>query len=160
MKSSKSASNVNKRPSSANQIQTKKVKTLISPFLEEEKFIQSNYPCKHRAKPVDNLIIPVNNDEKRYRIGINGPLIVTHKDLPEKIQLKQHPKPSKGLFNQRTPKYTFFQDHKDCWETQFYWVDLKHPKILRHYSPERKCFIKHNVINHYIHKHNTHNKQL
>ena len=154
MKSSKSASNVNKRPVSANQIQTKKVKTLISPFLEEEKFIQSNYPCKHKAKPVDKFIIPVNNDETRYRVGINGPLIVTHKDLPEKIQLKKRHTQTKGLFKQRTPKYTFFQDHKDCWETQFYWVDLKHPKILRHYSPERKCFIKQQVINRYIHNNN------
>lgn len=158
MKSSKSASNVNRRPSSANQIQTKKVKTLISPFLEQDKFIQSNYPCKHRPKPVDKFVISVSKDETRYRAGINGPLIVTHKDLPEKIQLKKRDVSKGGLFNQRTPKYTFFQDHKDCWETQFYWVDLKHPKILRHYSPERKCFVKQQVVNRYIH--NTSNNKI
>lgn len=151
MKSSKSAVIIRKRPSSSTKIPTKKVKTLISPFTEKEKFIQSHHQCKHKPKPVDYFAIPANNDEKRFRVGVTGPLIVIHKELPEKVQVRKKPISKVGLFNYHIPKYTFFQDHKDCWETQFYWADLKHPKILRHYSPERKCFISHKDINRYLH---------
>lgn len=99
-------------------------KTLYSRFQSPEKktFI-SMFNCKKKLQEEIK-------EKDVIKIQSYGILIRTHKENREKVVIKkQKPK----SFN-----YDFFEKHKNCSETEYYWKDLLHPKILKHYSKEKK----------------------
>jgi hypothetical protein len=105
-------------------------KCLQSNFIPKKKPFQSILLCKKKSsKPPQ--------DKNSLYVEPFGPLIVVHKENREKV------KPLKKKFRFDDPpniKYTFFQDHKNCIESEYYWKDIQHPKILRHFSKENKKY--------------------
>ena len=107
------------------------VKTLVSDMYRSHHEFNSIFDCK-RKKKKENPFIKSTKNEKRIQAGPYGPLIVIHKEKPEKVLLKEK---KRNTFYEKIPKYTFFHRHKNCSETKGYW-DLN-PKILRHYTPPK-----------------------
>lgn len=102
-------------------------KCLNSPFHIKKKPFQSILLCKQK----NNKKI---QDPNTIFVEPFGPLIVTHPDRKDKIKAP----PRKFRFEEeKDGKFTFFCDHKNCSETEYYWKDLGHPKILRHYSKDK-----------------------
>jgi hypothetical protein len=102
-------------------------KCLYSPFYIKEKKLNSIFPCK-QSKDAKQL------DKDSYFLEPRGPLIVTHKESRKKIK---QPKRRFRFEEEKIEKYTYFDVHKECVESEYYWYDLKHPKILRHYSKDK-----------------------
>lgn len=130
------------------EIKTIKVKTLCSDLYTDKKDFKSIFKCKEKQKQKNPFLISSKN-EIRIQSGVYGPLIVIHRDLNEKILPKKHKK-FNDEFGPIKP-YTYFQQHAKCPETQYYWHDLLHPKILRHYSPKRsKSIVDKRELNAYL----------
>ncbi len=110
------------RNSTQNNI--KITKTLYSPFVKEVKPFKSMFLFKQK-----NIL--VNNDPNSIKAGPFGPLIVTHRE--DRTKVKMPPKKYR-LDEDRPGKYNYFENHKDCKETKYYWTNLQHPKILRHFN--------------------------
>lgn len=75
-----------------------------------------------------------------------GPLIVTHKEPKPivrnrssyiKYQRKNGEFSKLNSVTAQRSGFCFFNDHKNCMESEFYWKDQQHPKILRHYSKDK-----------------------
>ena len=114
IKNNKCEENINK-----NQI-----KSLYSPFLIKKKPFQSVYPCKKsNEKQIKNF--------NSFYTEPFGPLIVTHLTQREKVKTQS----KKFRFEEEPIKrFTYFEDHKDCKETELLWRDIQHPIILRYLS--------------------------
>lgn len=90
-----------------------------------------NRPCYARKKK------PEIYDKNLYKViecDPQGPKIVVH--LQKKLK-QEH-----TLVKKKRDLYTYFIDHKNCSETEFYTKDLLHPKILRHHSKDKKKKVK------------------
>jgi len=100
-------------------------KTLISGFQPPVKkpFI-SIFKCKNKITEEK-----IENDQ--IKIRTYGLMIKTHRENREKIKIIKE-KPKKIVED-------FFQKYKNCKETEYYWSDILHPKLLRHYSIENEC---------------------
>lgn len=109
------------------------VKTLVSDIYTQKHEFNSIFDCKKKRK-VKNPFIKSTKDVKRIETGPYGPLIVIHRERPEKILPKEK---KRKTFFEKIPKYTFFHRHANCSETKGYWEDPKTPKILRHYTPPK-----------------------
>lgn len=98
--------------------------SLFSTFKSKrEKPFVSMHDCMKRVE--------VDKQEKdEIYIHSYGLKIKTHKESREKPQIIKEP--PKRIY------YDYFENHKDCTETQYYWKDIRHPKILRHISQEKK----------------------
>lgn len=112
-----------------------KVKTLYSPIYSPPKQFHSIFKCKEKER-IENPYVKSTKNEKRIQTGVYGPLIVIHKEKMKPVQIKKQ----KKHYEECAPikPYRFFQEHAHCPETEFYYHDLLHPKILRHYSPDSK----------------------
>jgi hypothetical protein len=100
-------------------------KCLYSPIYIPKKEFRSVFLCKQDGynKPKDpntTFLLP------------HGPLIVIHREKKEK-----HSIPKKTRQGSANP-FKYFEDHKTCYETGFYYNDINRPKILRHYSKDKK----------------------
>ena len=118
-------------------VKTVKVKTLVSNITVIPPPFVSIFPCKRRpATPQYRTGPKEGKNVIRIKSGVFGPLIVIHRDLNDKVVAK----PKKKTYEELQPvkQNSFFKKHEKCPETEYYWKDLLHPKILRHYSPNRK----------------------
>jgi len=101
-------------------IKKKNYKTLYSAFqTPPKKPFFSIFDCKPKnyKEEMDINVININS---------YGLMIRTHRENKEKFQIikEKH----KIIIND------YFEKHKNCKETEYYWKDILHPKILKHYS--------------------------
>ena len=99
------------------------INSLFSGFYKKPKIFTSIFNCK-KSKDIES-----SRDDQIF-IDSYGLLITYHKEKREKVKIEKI-KP-KRLY------YDYFEEHNNCKETEFYWKDPKHPKILRHLSENKK----------------------
>lgn len=83
----------------------------------------SVFNCK--KKPQQEI-----KEKNLIKIDSYGLMIRTHRENREKVKIEKE-KPTRIY-------YDFFEKHRNCSETEYYWKDSLHPKILKHYSKEKK----------------------
>ena len=125
--------------------------SLRSEFYREPHVPLSMYPCKRLPQFPDPFLISTKQ-EKRVKLAPNGPLSVSHIEsgIREKVgrsrslfrekmnpnlHLKKRALNPKGYYNS---PFSYFDLHRYCDETQYYWRDIRHPQIRRHYHWESR----------------------
>ena len=107
-----------------NSIYYKNENSLKSKFYKNQKVYKTKHGCKMRINTNS-----IDKSERKYYPSL-GLLIVTYKDN-DKVE-------NKSINLEKNNIFKYFEKHKNCSETQYYWKDLKHPKILRHYSNDKR----------------------
>jgi hypothetical protein len=113
--------------------------------IEQRKFLLSKFNNRNalfsefqspKKKPLISIFDCKNKSQEEIKekdvikIDSYGLFIRTHRENREKVKIQKE-KPKRVY-------YDFFEKHKNCSETEYYWKDLLHPKILKHYSKEKK----------------------
>lgn len=104
-------------------------KCLVSPIHKEPHKMKSMHLCKNKLEYKIE-------DENTYYIPF-GPRVIVHKDSRK---VKGWNTVNKNKSEYEDSRYDYFGKHKDCKESEFYWRDQLHPKILRHISKDKKGF--------------------
>ena len=73
--------------------------------------------------------------ENCVMMGPFGPLVVTHKENRKKLK---NPRKKFKFEEDYGKRFEYFNEHKNCKETEFLWKDQLRAKILRHFSKDKK----------------------
>jgi hypothetical protein len=99
--------------------------TLSSGLYTYNRPFSTKHPCKIKTNHSDKI----DNCERIYFKSYNLS-IVKHNN-------KNKVKPVKSIISDKQ-NFKYFENHKNCRETQYLWHDILKPKILRHYSKDKK----------------------